>query len=191
MFHNIYAIWTSLSQNGSCKVAQWLKEICLPLQETQEMQVWFLGWDDPLEEEMAIYSSILARKILWTEEPGRLQSVGSQRVGHNWATELNWCMFINCFRKNTQETTKTGYPREGQSIVMRGVWWGISFVVELLRRVWLFATAWTIARWAPLSMGFPRQDCWSRLPFPPPGDLPDPGIKPASPALAGFDTLWE
>ena len=57
------------------------------MQETQEMQVWFLGWEDPLEEEMAVYSSILARKILWTEEPGRLQSMGSQRVGHDWATE--------------------------------------------------------------------------------------------------------
>ena len=47
-------------------------------------------------------------------------------------------------------------------------------------RVWLFATPWTIARQAPLSMGFSRQEDWSRLPFPPPGDLPDPGIKPAS-----------
>ena len=41
----------------------------------------------------------------------------------------------------------------------------------------------TVAHQAPLSMGFPRQEYWSGLPFPPPGDLPDPGIKPASPAL--------
>ena len=46
-----------------------------------------LGWEDPLEEEMAIYSPILVWRILWTEEPGRLQSMGSQRVGHDWATE--------------------------------------------------------------------------------------------------------
>ena len=45
------------------------------------------------------------------------------------------------------------------------------------------ATPWTVARQAPLSMGFPKQEYWSRLPFPPPGDLPDPGIKPVSPAL--------
>ena len=46
-----------------------------------------------------------------------------------------------------------------------------------------FATPWTVARQAPLSMGFSRQEYWSELPFPSQGDLPDPGIKPASPAL--------
>ena len=60
-----------------------------------------------------------------------LQFTGSQRVGHNLATELYW----------------------------------------------------TVAHQGPLSMGFPRQEYWSGLPFPPPGDLPDPGIKPSSPAL--------
>ena len=44
-----------------------------------------------------------------------------------------------------------------------------------------FATPWTVARQAPLSMGFPKQEYWSKLPFPPPEDLLDPGIKPASP----------
>ena len=43
-----------------------------------------------------------------------------------------------------------------------------------------FATPWTVAHQAPLSMGFSKQGCWSGLPCPPPGDLPDPGIKPAS-----------
>ena len=51
--------------------------------------------------------------------------------------------------------------------------------------VQLFATLCTIACQAPLSLGFPRQEYWSGLPFPPPGYLPDPGIQPASPALAG------
>ena len=46
-----------------------------------------------------------------------------------------------------------------------------------------FATPWTVARQAPLSVEFSRQEYWSGLPFPSPGDLPDPGIKPASPAL--------
>ena len=53
-----------------------------------ETQVQPLGWEDPLEKEMATHSSTLAWKIPWTEEPGRLQSMGSQRVGHNWATLL-------------------------------------------------------------------------------------------------------
>ena len=51
-----------------------------------------------------------------------------------------------------------------------------------------FATPWTVAHQAPLSLGFLRQEYWRRLPFPPPGDLPDPGMEltsPASPALAG------
>ena len=51
--------------------------------------------------------------------------------------------------------------------------------------VQLFATPWTVAHQASLSRGFPRQENWSGLPFPPPGDLPNTGIKPASPALAG------
>ena len=58
-------------------------------------------------------------------------------------------------------------------------------VVESLCYVQLFVTPWTVARQAPLSMGFSRQEYWSGLPFPSPGDLPVPGIKPASPALAG------
>ena len=48
-----------------------------------------------------------------------------------------------------------------------------------------FGTPWTVAHQAPLSMGFSRQEYWSGLPFPTPGDLSDPGIKSASPALAG------
>ena len=47
------------------------------------------GWEDPLEEETATHSCILAGKIPWTEEPNALQSMGSQRGGHDWATELN------------------------------------------------------------------------------------------------------
>ena len=53
------------------------------LQAVQEMHVQSLGQEDPLEEEMATHTSILAWKIPWTEEPGGLQSMGSQRVGHD------------------------------------------------------------------------------------------------------------
>ena len=70
--------------------------------------------------------------------------------------------------------------------------------VKLLSRVHLFATPWTVARQAPLSMGFSREEYCSGLPCPPPGDLPNPGIEPkslTSPALAsGFFTTsatWE
>ena len=57
--------------------------------------------------------------------------------------------------------------------------------VPVLYYVRFFVTLWTVAHWAPLSMGFPRQECWSGLPFPPSGDLPDPGIEHVFPALAG------
>ena len=49
-----------------------------------------MGWEDPLEKEMATHSSILAWRVPWTEEPGRLQSMGSQRVGHDLGTKQLW-----------------------------------------------------------------------------------------------------
>ena len=55
----------------------------------QETWVRFLGGEDPLEKEMATHSSTLAGKVPWTEKPGRLQSMGSQRVGHDFATSLS------------------------------------------------------------------------------------------------------
>ena len=58
----------------------------------------------------------------------------------------------------------------------------LTCVLSHFSRVWPFATPWTVAHEAPLSMGFSRQECWSELPFPTPGDLPDPGIEPTSPA---------
>ena len=69
------------------------KESSCQCKETQEMWVWSLGWEDPLEEEMAPHSSILAWEIPWTEEPGGLQSTGWQRVGHSWATNS----FQDCY----------------------------------------------------------------------------------------------
>ena len=63
------------------------KELCLLMQEMQERQVPSLGREDPLEKEMAPCSSILAWEIPWTEETDGLQSMGSQRVGHEWAQE--------------------------------------------------------------------------------------------------------
>ena len=63
-------------------MAQWVKN-SPTMREIQETQVRSLGQEDPLEKEMATHSSILAEKIPWTEEPGRLQSMGMQRVLHN------------------------------------------------------------------------------------------------------------
>ena len=60
----------------------------------RKTRVWFLGREGPLEKEMAIHSSTLPWKIPWMEEPDRLQSMGSQRVGHDWATSLSLYLFF-------------------------------------------------------------------------------------------------
>ena len=72
-------------------VAQTVKN----LPAVQETRVQSLGWEDPLEKGMATHSHIFAWKILWIEEPGRLQSMGSWRVGHNLAT--NTCFYAKVF----------------------------------------------------------------------------------------------
>ena len=71
-------------------VAQTVKR----LPAVQETQVQSLGWEDPLEKELAIHSSTLAWKIPWTEEPSRLQSMGSQRVGHDGVTSFHFTSHI-------------------------------------------------------------------------------------------------
>ena len=65
-----------------------------------EMRVRSLGWEDPLEKEITTHSSILAWEILWTEEPGGLQSMGSQSVGHDWSSWAQHSMFYE-----TQQNT--------------------------------------------------------------------------------------
>ena len=82
MFYFSYSwVW-----NGISLVAQTVK--CLPTM--QKTQVWSLGWKDPLEKEMATSSNTFVWKIPWTEKPVGLQSMGSQRVGHDWASSLHF-----------------------------------------------------------------------------------------------------
>ena len=82
------AIWFFTSGLFLCSLL--IARASLAIQETQ---IWFLGQEDTLVKEMAIHSSILAWRIPWTEEPGRPQSMGSQRVNHDWAQESTpfWC----------------------------------------------------------------------------------------------------
>ena len=72
-------IKTLLSTHPTSLVAQTVKR----LSTMRETQIRSLGWENPLEKEMAIHSRTIAWKIPWTEEPGRLQPMGSQRVGHD------------------------------------------------------------------------------------------------------------
>ena len=88
---------------------------------------------------------------------------------HPWGHCQHFCSFMEVCLRGHAQALPWG-PTHGQP--------------ALLSSVWLSVTPQTVAC-ASLSMGFPRQAYWSGLPFPPPGDLPDPGIQPASPALAG------
>ena len=78
----LYNLDPLLKKKNAFLVAQRVKH----LPAMQETRVWSLGWEDPMEKEMATHPSILAWRISWMEQSGRLQSTELQRVGHNWAT---------------------------------------------------------------------------------------------------------
>ena len=87
---NTYTALTKLT----CFVAQTVKN----LPAMQETWVWSLGWDGPLEKGKATHSSVLAWRISQTEEPGRLQCMGSQRVGHDWGLTQYITLFVTTSR---------------------------------------------------------------------------------------------
>ena len=108
-----------------------------------------------------------------------LQEHRHSSLSHGWGWWMSSCY---CAIDWNEPQFTSSLPVEVVKPVDRR-WCGES----MRSRVHLLATPWTGARQAPLSMGFPRREYWSGLPFPPPGDLPDPGIEAASPALAsGF-----
>ena len=85
-FLPFFSFWDSFNIARTSLVAQMVKR----LSTVRETLVQALAWEDPLEKEMAIHSSTIAWKIPWTEEPGRLQSMGLQRVRHDWASSLHF-----------------------------------------------------------------------------------------------------
>ena len=91
----------------------------------------------------------------------------------------------------TRDWTRTPCNEKLQLLLFWCILWSMGYMMMMcvLSRVWLFATPWTVACQAPLSMGFSRQEYWSRLPSPSPGDLPDPGVKPGSLALQADSLL--
>ena len=120
----------------------------------------------------------------WIGRPGVLRFMGLQRVGHDWATEVNWTdgwiskknQVYNCYFRLKLINSICFHL----CILRVG---HISCGSLSLSRVQLFATPWTLACQAPMSMEFSRQEYWSGLLFPSPGDLPNWRIKPGSPAL--------
>ena len=119
-----------------------------------ETWVQSLGQEDLLEKEMATHSSVLARKIPWTEEPGRLQSMGSQRIGHDWATSLSFrhiAFYLHSlyFLFSTSPNLKIAnifggegrcfYPVLVTRIRLKTPWGQDCFYTELYANAWLSA----------------------------------------------------
>ena len=86
---------------------------CQKRQETKETWFQSLGWEDALEEGMATHSRMLACGMLWTEEPGRLQSIGSQRVGYDWSNlahrHIEICIAIEISNLNMQSESYSSF----------------------------------------------------------------------------------
>ena len=115
----------------------------------QETRVQSLGWEDPLEKTMATYSSILAWWVPWTEEPGRLQYMGLQRVRHDWVTNTHT---FTCTHTHTH--THTHRHRELRGIPDGSVSIDLIFsIVFLVSFIFTSALIFVIS-FLPLNLGF-------------------------------------
>ena len=141
------------------------------------MRVQSLGQEDPLKEGMAAHSRILAWKILWTEEPGKLQSMGSQRVRQYWS------------KSTAQPSQKIHLFYLFELSVGKNILYYLESCCLVSKLCTTLYDPMDCSHGVPLS---PCSSVYGVLPgkksgvckksFPPPGDLPDPGIQPASPA---------
>ena len=115
----------------------------------RETGVQSLGQEDPLEKEMATHSSVLAWKIPWTEEPGRLQSMGLQRVRHDWGTSLHFTSLLSepAGQKNNNNDKKKQRYKEGLQLrnSFKGFW--MEYSIWIFRKLWSLSgiKTWTLA----------------------------------------------
>ena len=106
----------------------------------------------------------------------------SQLVTGSWESlAVIDCLLCNSHQHCPSDCLLSCPGVSGEPGVVASVW-DVCMCVQSLSQVWLFVTPWTVTRQSPLPMGFLRQEYWSGLPFPSPGDLPGPGIEPESPA---------
>ena len=171
---------------GWAHSARWWKNPP-PMQETW---VWSMAWEDPLEKGMATHSTIPAWRISWTEEPGRLQSMVWQRVGHDWATFTFTHLFLRCSLPLTRCTYSLTFTK-GNSFII--ICLATYVHAESLQSCLTLCDPMDCTLQVPPSMGFSEARILEWMPCPSPGDLSDPGIKPESSALAGgfFSATWE
>ena len=169
----------------------------------QETPVQFLGWEDPLEKEMATHSSVLAWRILWTEESSGLQFMGPQRIGHDWVSNTFRALVGNCplssggdgfsclqkapplrsMRWELPWPCQEAHPR-GKAVTLTPGFWYLYCQLSLLTSLFCekvkvtqsCPTLWpcTVAYQGPLSMEFSRQEYWSGCLFPSSGESSQP-----------------
>ena len=126
-----------------------------------------------------------------TETEGRMAVARGREEGGYGELDFNGYRFSVLQDKGTTGKGRWGWLHNNVKVLnttklstSRWLWQKLFWYRYVIVVVW-FVTTWTLAHQSPLSMGFSRQGHWSGLPFPSPGELPDSGIKPASPALAG------
>ena len=124
--------------------------------------------------------------------PKSLQMVtAAMKLKDTYSLEGSYAQPQRHIKKQRHYFFNKGLSSQGYGFSSIHVWMWVKVKVKSLICVWLFVTPWTVAYQAPPSMGFSRQECWSGLPLPSPGDLPDPGIEPGSPTLQADALLSE
>ena len=142
--------WVAISFSNAWK---W-KEKVKNLPAIQETRVQWLGWEDPLEKGMTTHSSILAWEISRTEEPGREQSMGSQRVRHNSATNAfsshkNWTIDSCNSMNEPQRCWKKRFTQKTASWIIPFIWSSRTGKTNL----WLCSGISLLEQWLPLAKG--------------------------------------
>ena len=151
----------------------------------RETWVRSLVWEDPLEKEMATRSSILAWRIPWTEEPGGLQSMGSQRVFHSPALwqkiglKIYWAWPHPSEQDPVSPSVSFSYQKVSISLLSSIRGWSESESEVAQSCQTLCDPIDSSLSQALLSMGFSRQEYWNGLPFPSLGNLPTQGSNPS------------
>ena len=132
-----------------------------------------MGTCSPSHEELAVCT--VGLHVLWP--PGKGWKLSYPQL----STSNTFGIIITALGRCGLHHGHSGESQMVESVFL--IFIGVWSEVKSLSRVWLFATPWTVTCQAPPSMGFSRQEYWSGLPVPSPGDLSDPGIEPRSPAF--------
>ena len=142
-------------------LASWVAQMVKCLRAMWEIQVRSLGWEDPLEKETATLSSTLAWKIQWTEEPGRLRSMGSQRVGLNWGTKHSAAYLWTCKMKLSKMQKCILMFSHMRLNHLNSHVWNSSFHAYILSRCLCFCVLYSIVQYLYFKPRIPESKCKS------------------------------